>query len=224
MKQLFVFLFLLCSIVTSAQDVIVKNDGSTIVCKIMEVDTTEVKYIKWGNQDDSICAITKADILIVNYENGEKRTYPEIENIQLCQQYSNNGYSAKILEQIMVSNLLFKEKMRSSAKNWRFVGDLWFWLHMVGGISSGVITYASGLNESICWIIIGGSLVSGFIGAGICTVIARNKERAANSIASVPLIIQEFDLGKRNLSASINIMNDRVQKNKAVGLGLCINF
>lgn len=46
------FLFLLLSFFSvgaSAQDVIVKKNGSTILCKILEVGTSEVKYKKHSN-------------------------------------------------------------------------------------------------------------------------------------------------------------------------------
>jgi len=42
MKQLFVMLLLLCSAVANAQDVIVKKDGSTIVCRVVELTSTEI--------------------------------------------------------------------------------------------------------------------------------------------------------------------------------------
>ena len=44
MKKILLFLLLLCSIGVSAQDVIVKKDGSTIVCRVVEVNQTEVVY------------------------------------------------------------------------------------------------------------------------------------------------------------------------------------
>ncbi len=47
MKQLLVFLFLLCSGSVFAQDVIVKKDGSTIVCRVVELTSSEITYKKW---------------------------------------------------------------------------------------------------------------------------------------------------------------------------------
>ena len=49
MKQLLVLLLLLCSMSVSAQDVIVKKDGSTIVCRVVEVTATEITYKKWSD-------------------------------------------------------------------------------------------------------------------------------------------------------------------------------
>ena len=44
----------------SAQDVIVKKDGSTILSKVMEVGSTEVKYKKYSNLDGPLYTISKS--------------------------------------------------------------------------------------------------------------------------------------------------------------------
>lgn len=75
MKQLFVFSLLLCSASAFAQDVIVKQDGSTILSKVIEIGTEEVKYKKFSNPDGPTYNIRKADIMTINYENGEKETF-----------------------------------------------------------------------------------------------------------------------------------------------------
>lgn len=75
MKQLFGMLLLLCSVGASAQDVIVKKDGSTILSKVLEVNTADIKYKKFSNQDGPIYTISKSEIMSINYENGEKDTF-----------------------------------------------------------------------------------------------------------------------------------------------------
>lgn len=79
MKQLLVLLLLLCSMYISAQDVIVKKDGSTILAKVLEITSEEVKYKKFSNLDGPSYVIRKIDILSVNYENGEKEELGNIE-------------------------------------------------------------------------------------------------------------------------------------------------
>ena len=59
----------------SAQDVIVKKDGSTIVSKVIEITATEVKYKRFSNQDGPTYTIAKTEIQAINYENGEKDTF-----------------------------------------------------------------------------------------------------------------------------------------------------
>ena len=57
---------------TSAQDVIVKQNGDEIQCKILEVSKNEVKYKRWTNQDGPSFAEKKSEIFMIKYENGEK--------------------------------------------------------------------------------------------------------------------------------------------------------
>lgn len=45
MKKLFlIFVMFLSSILSNAQDVIVKRDGSTVICKVIEVGINEVNW------------------------------------------------------------------------------------------------------------------------------------------------------------------------------------
>lgn len=62
----------------SAQDLIVKKDGSVIQAKVTKIGTSEVEYKKWSNQDGPQYSIAVADILAINYQNGEKETFENV--------------------------------------------------------------------------------------------------------------------------------------------------
>lgn len=62
----------------SAQDLIVKKDGSVIQAKVTKIGTSEVEYKKWSNQDGPQYSIAVADILAINYQNGEKETFDNV--------------------------------------------------------------------------------------------------------------------------------------------------
>ena len=62
----------------AAQDLIVKKDGSVIQAKVMKIGTSEVEYKKWSNQDGPQYSISVADILAINYQNGEKETFENV--------------------------------------------------------------------------------------------------------------------------------------------------
>lgn len=62
----------------SAQDVIVKKDGSTVLSKVTEVGSAEVKYKKWSNQDGPVYTVAVSEILSINYQNGEKETFDAV--------------------------------------------------------------------------------------------------------------------------------------------------
>ena len=53
MKQFLILFLFLCSTSIFAQDVIVKKDGSTIVCRVVELTSSEITYKKWGDLNGS---------------------------------------------------------------------------------------------------------------------------------------------------------------------------
>ncbi len=59
----------------SAQDVIVMKNGSTILSKVIEVNTSDIKYKKHSNINGPTYIIEISEIMSVNYENGEKDTF-----------------------------------------------------------------------------------------------------------------------------------------------------
>lgn len=79
MKKVFVLLSFV-SLNVSAQDVIVKKDGSTILSKVLEVNQNDIKYKKYSNQNGPTYTIGKSDIISINYENGDKDMFGEVEN------------------------------------------------------------------------------------------------------------------------------------------------
>ena len=72
MKQLLTILALLCPMYALAQDVIVKKDGSTVVCRVIEVTATDITYKKWSDLKGSNYVMDKTLAVSINYENGKK--------------------------------------------------------------------------------------------------------------------------------------------------------
>lgn len=72
-KQILSLLFFLATVlVSTAQDIITKRDGSEIPSKVTEVTTQEIKYKRWDNQSGPIYGIDKKEVLFIKYENGAK--------------------------------------------------------------------------------------------------------------------------------------------------------
>ena len=70
--KFFLIIALLCvSGFAKAQDVIVKKDNSTILSKVIEINSSEIKYKKWSNLDGPIYSIYRTEVLSINYQNGE---------------------------------------------------------------------------------------------------------------------------------------------------------
>ena len=79
MKKFFCLLLIQLFVgLASAQDVIVKKDGNTILSKVLEVRQTEVKYKKWSNLDGPEYVIAIAELLSINYQNGEKDDFSSV--------------------------------------------------------------------------------------------------------------------------------------------------
>ncbi len=81
MKHLLVLLLLLCSASVSAQDVIVKKDGSTVVCRVVELTDTEITYKKWSDLNGSNYVMDRSLASAINYENGKKVNLSETTNL-----------------------------------------------------------------------------------------------------------------------------------------------
>lgn len=60
-----------------AQDIITTKDGKDIQTKILEVNKSDVKYKKYSNLDGPIFTLSKSEILIVRYENGENEVFQD---------------------------------------------------------------------------------------------------------------------------------------------------
>lgn len=66
----------------SAQDVILKKDNTTVLSKVLEVTSTEIKYKKWDNQDGPTYSINRSEVVSINYENGEVEKFSDNPNSQ----------------------------------------------------------------------------------------------------------------------------------------------
>jgi hypothetical protein len=75
-----------------AQDIITTRVGDEIQAKIIEIGANEIKYKKWTNQEGPTYTLTKTEIFMVKYQNGEKEVFNQNNN------YSNQetqGYPKK---------------------------------------------------------------------------------------------------------------------------------
>jgi hypothetical protein len=83
--------------VCQAQDVIVKKDGNTIVSKVIEVNKTDIRYKKFSNPNGPTYTIDIAEVLSVNYENGEKDTFSSPSSLASGQ---SETQSSRVVESI----------------------------------------------------------------------------------------------------------------------------
>ena len=58
-----------------AQDIIIKQNGDEIQCKLLEVSSGEIKYKRWTNPDGPTFIEERDDVFMIKYQNGEKDVF-----------------------------------------------------------------------------------------------------------------------------------------------------
>ena len=74
------FFFYLCCLITYlsySQDIITTKSGEDIKAKVLEVNTTEIKFKKIDNIEGPTFSVLKSEILLVRYSNGTKDIFYE---------------------------------------------------------------------------------------------------------------------------------------------------
>jgi hypothetical protein len=80
MKNLLLFFLFICSSnIIKAQDTLSTRYGESILVKVIEVGTAEVKYKKLDNLNGPVFSMLKSDLLMIKYENGTSENYSKEE-------------------------------------------------------------------------------------------------------------------------------------------------
>ena len=234
MKKIFLLMLFLCSMSVWAQDVIVWRDGSTVVCRVLEVTKTEVIYKKWSDQQGSNYIVNQKDLTAIHHENGTKTPFDAAPAVPAETAPSANAQpltDADLLKMAGVQDGTLQHEMIQKAKRLKKVG----WI--VGGSMfaiGGALTIAGGadLFDSDAGFLLGCSagpilVVGGIITTTSCLVRAKNLKKKASpfSVSSAPLFQQDFKLKNgTSLSPSLDILKDNTQRNTTFGVGLTYNF
>ena len=83
MKYILLFILFVCSSnIIEAQDTLSMRSGETILVKVIEVGTSEVKYKKLDNLNGPVFSMLKSDLLMIKYENGTREDFSSIKKIE----------------------------------------------------------------------------------------------------------------------------------------------
>ena len=200
-------LVLFATIGVHAQDVILKKDGSTIICKVLEVGVSEIKYKKVDKLEGPNYSILRTEVQAINYENGEKDVFNnQLDNLSLT----------------MNNDVNLKDRYLRNARIWQTVGGIYFWVHVIAG---GSLAFIHGeYNEDFAYIM-GGAFLEGVIGMFIFNEIGRLWENKANSLLTTnQLFRKDFKLGNTNFSAGLDIIHNKATNEKNFGLVVGLNL
>lgn len=115
MKKILLCLLLLCSIAASAQDVIVKRDGTAIVCRIVNVSSLEIVYKAWTDLQGPNLVMNVADASYLTYENGEKKVFENASSTQPSPIVQGNT-GQQTVSDAMLMKLAEKTKTKNKTK------------------------------------------------------------------------------------------------------------
>ncbi len=218
MKQLLVFLFLLFAASVSAQDVIVKKDGSTIVCRVVELTSSEITYKKWSDLNGSNYVMNRTDASAINYQNGKKVNLSEATNL-----YQPNNQNDGVQQYNDRALLSIDAAVNNPYKKVRT-------LKAIGWIGGAAIAGAGIVCASIWpdsedlapWIaLIGGGVVF----TTTFLLIANHQKKKIQRFESSVIYQYDFKLSNgSSLSAGIDMIKDNSFRKQTLGLGLRYNF
>ena len=224
-RNLFATLFLLCIAGTiTAQDVIVKNDQSTVMSKVLEITSTEIKYKKWNNQDGPTYSISRSEVLSINYENGEVEKFSDNATSQSNAFQDITQPPRKGIMECSGSRLLLNGRALSDEEVRYLVGEHDYQLYMKGKNLNSAGTVLGSIGGIIAGAGLGAMLgligntramgIAGIIGLGGIAIAIPG---VANYTYGTPYSL--------NLSPSmIRYETPQLQGNYGLGLTLSMNF
>lgn len=226
MRVKFLILFLLCSVTLFAQDIIVHKNGNTILSKVVEIGATEVKYKKFSNLNGPTYTIAKAEILVINYENGEKENF---NNAQASGSIVNTNNIGKrtLSDNELLKVDLYNNKTPKDVKRLRRNG--WIVGLLGVGIGTGFCIIASNADSdeyAVYYSVIGGTFIlGGVIYAGVNFAKAHKLQRDLDFyVHAAPIFQENIKLGNGGmLSAGVDMLKSK-NTGYAPGLGLRYNF
>ena len=227
MKQLLVLLMLLCSTVAFAQDVIVKKDGSTVVCRVVELNETEIVYKKWSDLNGSNYVMDRSLASAINYQDGKKVNLSEATNLYKPGN-QNDGvqqYNDRALLQLDAAISRPDKKVRSLRTTGWVGGGLLF--------ATGVLFFSSSeLLGGDDWLVddeqalpLSLACMGGAVVWTTSFLLVANHVKKQNQLVSMPIYQHEFKItDNSSLSLGADMLRDQTLGYNTLGLGLRYNF
>ena len=238
----------MCSVSASAQDVIVKKDGSTIVCRVVEVTQTEVIYKKWTDLQGSNYVMERTNVSAINYEDGRNTSFGDTPatTTQTPTRFSTNAQQQQMSDDMLI-RMAGKPQLspiEKKIKRLKIAG----WVAGAAITSAGAIMLGLGISRSYgedyiyysnsyydywegytAWEFLAPGIigiVGGIATTTTCLIRAHHlKQQSQYSVHSEPLFQQDFKFKNgSSLATGVDFMQDNTRRNATLGLGLSYHF
>lgn len=240
--------FLLCSATVFAQDVIVKKDGSTVLCRVVNLTSTEIVYKKWSDLEGSNYVMDRSLVSAINYQDGKKENLSEITENLYAPGIQNDG-----LRQINDKALLDLDaninKGMIKVKNLKrtaWIGGLA--LFTAGAVLCAVfypstdkwieyVDYNTGYYDSMTgttfynshykkaheetFLIVGIPLAGAGVIWTVAFLSAAHSAQKKAGLNNISLYQHDFNMGNSStLSVGVDVLKDNLSQKQTLGLGL----
>ena len=217
-KLLLLFVLLASSAAAWAQDVIVKKDGSTVVCRVVEITETEVVYKKWNDLQGANYVLERSSVSSVSYQDGKRVDLSTAKNLYKpnnqndgTQQYNDNA--------LLAIDAALTDPYKK-VKTLRIIG----WIGGAAIAGTGIVCAylwhdSEDLAPSIALIGGGVAFTTSFL------LIANHQKKKVQRVETSAIYQYDFKLSKGSfLSAGIDMLRDNTLGQNSLGLGLRYNF
>ena len=134
-KFLILGILLSLQLCLNAQDVIVKKDAKTIVCKVLEISDSEVKYKMWANLEGPTYILKTSEISAINFSNGTSQSFEN--KTEQDAFYNKTEKPIHVVSQDIANrNDLEKKKVKANATTNTHIGNT---IDAIGAIGGGLV-------------------------------------------------------------------------------------
>lgn len=119
MKKILVLLALLFTTVSILPKTLSQKNGEEIQAKVLTINSQEINYLKWNNQNGPTYTIAINEVFMIKYANGEKDVFndkaketPQQQSVIMIPQQGN--YSQSMYKFDEKQNVLDKAKRATS--------------------------------------------------------------------------------------------------------------
>lgn len=234
MRKVLLFLIaIIASVSAKAQDVIVKNDGSTVLCKVVEVNGTDIIYLKWADLKGPRYVMDRSLVSAINYQDGRQDKNNELTSNSYAPGIQQTGDARYNDNALLSLDKAINDKSQNpyykQAKKLTVIGWVVGGVGVVGGVTAMILGNSWGLdsgNDGMPMLVAGTILTVGGIATTTgCLIRANQLKRQAYTVANLPVLHREFNLGDGvMLSAGIDMIRDNKINQSTLGLGVNFSF